>query len=127
MTLLEIVWVQVLLLDCSGPTSLRFGLRTFFGSDVVHAQHLHKLCSIECSIILPVASDKRPVLALNTTGLPRRPVTAAKRRQPPLFDHGLHGKRTTDDRLEAREGVDNRRSHFTDGDWGKHDTYTMLP
>ena len=32
-----LVQVQVLDLDLSGPTSLRFGLGTFFGSDSIHA------------------------------------------------------------------------------------------
>jgi len=34
---LVLVHVQVLVLDLSSPTSLRFGLGTFFGSDSVHA------------------------------------------------------------------------------------------
>ena len=33
---LVLVQVQVLVLDLSGPTSLRFGLGTFFGPDSVH-------------------------------------------------------------------------------------------
>jgi len=46
----------------AGPTLLRFGPGTFFGPDSVHAQHLLMICSVGHSVILPVASDKRPVL-----------------------------------------------------------------
>jgi len=34
--LLVLVQVQVMVLDFSGPTSLRFGLKKFFGLDSVH-------------------------------------------------------------------------------------------
>jgi len=66
--------VQVLVLDQSSPTSLQFGLRTFFGPHLVHAQHLHKICGIGCSIMLPVASDKHPVPSVlaHCTGLLQR-------------------------------------------------------
>jgi len=53
---------QALVLDRPGSRSLRFGLGTFFGPDSVHAQHLLMICSVGCSVILPVASDKRPLL-----------------------------------------------------------------
>ena len=53
---------QALVLDWPGPRLLRFGLRTFFGLDSVHVQHLLMICSIGCSIMLPVASNKCPLL-----------------------------------------------------------------
>jgi len=46
----------------AGPMLLRFGPGTFFGPDSVHAQHLLMICSVGRSVILPVASDKHPVL-----------------------------------------------------------------
>ena len=55
-----------MVLDHSGPMSLLFSLRTFFGLDAMHAQHLNKICSVECSIILLAASDKHPVSARDT-------------------------------------------------------------
>ena len=50
--------VQVSVLFRPGPTLLRFGPGTFFGPDSVHAQHLLMICSVGCSVILTVASDK---------------------------------------------------------------------
>jgi len=58
--------VHVLILDHSCPTSLRFGLGTFFGPDTVNARHLRKICSVGYSVKLPVASDKHAVLAHDT-------------------------------------------------------------
>ena len=112
--------VQVLLLDHSGPMSLRFSLEISFGLDSVHAQHSHNICSVRCSVVLSAVSDKCPVLAHNT-GL----ALVVKRQQQLFFDHSLHAERMTDDCLEVGEGVDTRCSHSSDGDWGKHDKYIL--
>jgi len=58
----EIASVQVLLLDHIDPTSLRFGLGTFFEPDSVHAQRSHEICNVVCSVIWRIVSDKRAVL-----------------------------------------------------------------
>jgi len=62
-------WVQVVVVDHSDPVLLWFCLGTFFGPDAVHAQYVHKMASVGCSVILPVASDKHPVLARDTAFL----------------------------------------------------------
>ena len=66
----------------------------------------HKIRSAGCSIILPTAGDKCPVLTHTGyyTGLLRWLVTAVKRQQPPFCDHDLHAERTTDDCLLKRRG-----------------------
>ena len=69
LTQLEIASVQVLLLDHIGPTSLRFGLGTFFGPDSVHVQRSREIHNAVCTLC------NRQT---RCTGLLRRLVTAVK-------------------------------------------------
>ena len=56
-----------------GTGSLRSNItsvwsRNIFGPALVHAQHLRKTCTVGCSVILSVASNKRCVFACDTVG-----------------------------------------------------------